>query len=499
MSDSDNKNQEKGFKGLQSLRAKSPESPSHPGRKVDTPALPPAWEDDPDPQAAQPQPTQSQTAAPSWRGWVIGIGILGAIVLFFIWAGSQQPSSSYFSPTTTYAPSATSTTVDAAAAANEVTKPAAPPVSMPPVGDGLVLNSEQIRYCVYEDRRIQGAKVVVDNYNQSSVDMFNAMVSDFNSRCGHYQYRRGALEPIETEAFLIQEKLEEEGKARLTVGLSQTVNESNIFDSINASESPTIGAAGVNPKFKDYPGRFSYTGPRAHPYIVSEFDRSFRTRIFDTMFQPVNFGGEYVISTWGCGTSCQMGVAVNARTGTSIPLPGSVCCWEGEGNSIIYRPDSLLLVLGGQINERGVYGTHFYELKNDVFVHLITVPIEKPAEQSPTAAPETEAANTPDSMTSATGGSVTYQTSFDCTKAHSISEYLICHDPMLSNDDRELAQLYLQAKASVTDSARLTERMRKQWNYREKNCRDKRCLSDWYVSQKDVMRKIAHTGDVYAE
>jgi len=88
------------------------------------------------------------------------------------------------------------------------------------------------------------------------------------------------------------------------------------------------------------------------------------------------------------------------------------------------------------------------------------------------------------------------QTSFDCSKAKSIPEYLICHDPDLAAADRDLAVVYRQAKDAVVDKAAFTERTRKQWNFREKNCRDKECLLSWYGYQKRVLTKIAQTGDV---
>lgn len=88
------------------------------------------------------------------------------------------------------------------------------------------------------------------------------------------------------------------------------------------------------------------------------------------------------------------------------------------------------------------------------------------------------------------------QTSFDCAKAKSIPEFLICHDPDLAADDRDLANTYQQAKDAVIDKAAFAERTRKQWNFREKNCRDKACLTSWYAYQKRVLAKIAQTGDV---
>lgn len=208
MSDPENKNQGKGFKGLQSLGSESSEPPAPAEHKPDPAALPPAWEEGTTQQTTQPQPTQSQTAAPPWRGWVIGLGILGAIAAFFIWAGNQSSSSSYYSP---------STATDYSSSA-PVEPPPGPAITMPPVGNGRVLTSDQIRYCVYEDRRIKGAERAVNNYDQTSVSTFNAMVDDYNSRCSHFQYRQGALTPIQIEADQIQAQLEQEGRERMFNG-----------------------------------------------------------------------------------------------------------------------------------------------------------------------------------------------------------------------------------------------------------------------------------------
>nr|WP_244130678.1 hypothetical protein [Burkholderia pyrrocinia] len=91
------------------------------------------------------------------------------------------------------------------------------------------------------------------------------------------------------------------------------------------------------------------------------------------------------------------------------------------------------------------------------------------------------------------------QTSFDCAKAKSIPEFLICHDADLAAADRDLAATYQQAKDAVIDKTAFVERTRKQWNFREKNCRDKECLTSWYAYQKRILTKIAQTGDVTAQ
>lgn len=89
-----------------------------------------------------------------------------------------------------------------------------------------------------------------------------------------------------------------------------------------------------------------------------------------------------------------------------------------------------------------------------------------------------------------------YQTSFDCTKAKSTSEILICQNIDLAQADRELAELVRIAKLEVSDTTALTNRLKKQWNFREKTCKDVECLNIWYEYQKDTLSQIIQTKNV---
>jgi uncharacterized protein YecT (DUF1311 family) len=87
------------------------------------------------------------------------------------------------------------------------------------------------------------------------------------------------------------------------------------------------------------------------------------------------------------------------------------------------------------------------------------------------------------------------QTSFDCTKARSDAEHIICSDPELAAADVQLASTYAKAKAAAPDPIAFKERTRAQWSYRERQCHDRECVARWYADQKVVLSEIANTGN----
>ncbi|MDR6467561.1 hypothetical protein J2777_001254 [Paraburkholderia graminis] len=88
------------------------------------------------------------------------------------------------------------------------------------------------------------------------------------------------------------------------------------------------------------------------------------------------------------------------------------------------------------------------------------------------------------------------QTSFDCSKAHSDAEHIICSDAELASDDVQLAAIYVKAKAVADDPVAFKVRTRAQWNYREQQCHDRECLARWYADQNVVLSAIAETGKI---
>jgi hypothetical protein len=102
----------------------------------------------------------------------------------------------------------------------------------------------------------------------------------------------------------------------------------------------------------------------------------------------------------------------------------------------------------------------------------------------------------PDFPSSSPTVAPTVQTSFDCSKARSDAEHLICGDAELGALDVQLASVFARAKGAAKDPAAFKERTRLQWNYREQNCHDKVCLLRWYADQKTTLEGIAETGNL---
>ncbi|WMP18947.1 hypothetical protein [Thiothrix lacustris] len=155
-------------------------------------------------------PYQQTTPPPSGTfsigKWVLGLGAV--IIGLYLWStfGSVNKnttlSTSYSSP---------SLSVDLT-----------PPIATPDilleeksqVGTNATLGTTQLHYCLAEDIRIEAAEGVLNNHIESDVDHFNAMVADYNSRCGQFRYQRGTLESAKSEVERYRSVLESEGRGR---------------------------------------------------------------------------------------------------------------------------------------------------------------------------------------------------------------------------------------------------------------------------------------------
>ena len=134
--------------------------------------------------------------------WGIGAAILG--VLWFASQSGTGPASS--SPPAEYADEQSPPEITVEAQAPAV------PQALPPVGYGLEHSVGQIRYCLAENIRLSAAEPVVNGYNSAQVDRFNAMVSDYNSRCGQYRYLESSMNLARSDVEAHRSELEQAGR-----------------------------------------------------------------------------------------------------------------------------------------------------------------------------------------------------------------------------------------------------------------------------------------------
>ncbi len=212
----------KGFAGLASL-VSDVDTPPPPVAKVESAAPGEGRSALQSPQPTQRQTRQEPAQPPSFDvsavKWVLGIAaVIGVFVLSGLLDRHLRPSAPAYSPSPETAEANDSLSPQISLPIYlppiELEAPSRPQESMPSIGQGLVLSTNEIRYCLAEDIRLEGAKFAVNNYIESDVNRFNAMVDDYNSRCGSFRYRSGALESARRDVEPYRSELLTEGRLR---------------------------------------------------------------------------------------------------------------------------------------------------------------------------------------------------------------------------------------------------------------------------------------------
>lgn len=189
----------------------STQQPLHAGRQT-------LQEPKPDQRTYQPNAHPSDVS--SFGKWLFRMAaiIVFAMAVFtgFIWLTNEMDNDSLSTPTSSLGPSLTT----------EPPTPAKPSTSAdskgrsrlseekPLVGSNNVLSTSEIRYCLAEKIRVDAAESLINSYNESDVDRFNKYVNDYNSRCGEFRYRHGALESARRDIEPHRIQLETEGRSR---------------------------------------------------------------------------------------------------------------------------------------------------------------------------------------------------------------------------------------------------------------------------------------------
>ena len=81
--------------------------------------------------------------------------------------------------------------------------------------------------------------------------------------------------------------------------------------------------------------------------------------------------------------------------------------------------------------------------------------------------------------------------SFDCRRARSVPEKMICSDAELARLDRELGRVFARARNATSDRAAFRRQQDHEWLRREATCRDRDCLLRWYEARREqLIREI---------
>jgi hypothetical protein len=185
-------------------------------------ALEPSSKNDPGPRH------ESYSYLPLAGKLVLGVGLVIGVVWFASQSGKNgtSPAPTYYpsaqpaestAPVPSQTQSGNGTSVINLQPSQTTTEPQAatyPFRDRPPAGTNNVLTTAQIGYCLAERIRLDAATGNVNDYIQSDVGRFNAMVSEYNSRCGSFRYIEGSLESAKSVVERYRLSLQNEGRAR---------------------------------------------------------------------------------------------------------------------------------------------------------------------------------------------------------------------------------------------------------------------------------------------
>jgi hypothetical protein len=217
--------EKKGFAGFDALVSDLSDLPEHvPAVAKERPSQDAGKEADGD-DVAPILPAKPKAEGGSSGKWVVAL-ILAVVGLVSYGLISKQGRSPQSDLQATYTPPALPDArpmpqAQPAPPPQAAPKPAPPPEpeeTMPPVGEGQILSVSQVRYCLAQNIRIDGARSVVDDTSQADINRFNALIGDYNSRCSSFRYRKGVLESVRAEVDAQRPLLELKGSSDFLAG-----------------------------------------------------------------------------------------------------------------------------------------------------------------------------------------------------------------------------------------------------------------------------------------
>jgi hypothetical protein len=143
---------------------------------------------------------------------------------------------------------AVATATPAAASPSVPSGPGPEPVEkLPPQATGALLGDDEVRYCVFQGRRLTYMRNQV--VGDDPIQRFNTLVADFNSRCRSFRYDNNALQTAAQQADTWQDQLKSDAQAILaswSPGMGSSVVAGGLID-LQSRE----GAAKIQARLKE--------------------------------------------------------------------------------------------------------------------------------------------------------------------------------------------------------------------------------------------------------
>ena len=138
-----------------------------------------------------------------------------------------------------------------------------------------------------------------------------------------------------------------------------------------------LGATGsvatATSDFDCYPAGPVFKGGRAPLRLRDAHSRRFASALADAADGSVDFGGHYVLAEIGCGSGCITAAVIDAKTGHVFWFPDTISNWPKVSQEPIeYTAASRLIVIHGQLNEKGAVGPHRFIFDGREFVRTST-------------------------------------------------------------------------------------------------------------------------------
>ncbi|WP_054725034.1 hypothetical protein [Sphingopyxis macrogoltabida] len=143
-------------------------------------------------------------------------GIIGLIAVVAIYSNSGSKADSaadeaaYASSEDAFVDEAAQTTDEQSSYPSEATATSDDGVETPPAPYSTAsLSISELRYCLKQTERLEAARTAVSSYPQQN--RFNSEVSDFNSRCGRFNYDQRDKSVVDGEIAVELDRLRQEG------------------------------------------------------------------------------------------------------------------------------------------------------------------------------------------------------------------------------------------------------------------------------------------------